>query len=64
MSDVSDEHDRRRDEELVAERAELLPEEETVGSVDPERQAEEILRDSQSRTDDPEGTQRDSVQSP
>ncbi|MVA76699.1 hypothetical protein GC722_11790 [Auraticoccus sp. F435] len=65
MTDPAAEHDRARDEELVGERAALLPEEETAGgSVDAERQAEEILADSLRRTDDPEGTQQTSVQGP
>ena len=36
----------------VANRAELLPEEEAVGSDDPEAQAREILADSDERTAD------------
>lgn len=57
-------HEAARDEERVAERADLLPEEQTAGSDAPERQAAEILRDSERRTDDPDGTRADSVQSP
>ncbi|SDD95668.1 hypothetical protein [Auraticoccus monumenti] len=65
MSESASEHDRAREQELVAERAELLPEEETAGgSADPEAQAAEILADSERRTLDPEGTQQESVQSP
>ncbi len=52
------------DPEHVASRAELLPEEEAAGSDDPFAQAEEILQESQERTDDPEGTRRESTQTP
>ena len=44
--------------------AELLPEEVHAGSDDPRRQAEIILEDSDARTNDPEGTARDSAQTP
>jgi hypothetical protein len=54
--------DDERDDELVAERSHLLPEEEAVGSDDPMSQAEAILEESLERTNDPEGTQRDSSQ--
>jgi hypothetical protein len=54
--------DDERDDELVAERSHLLPEEEAAGSDDPMSQAEAILQESLERTDDPEGTQRDSSQ--
>ena len=37
-------------------RAELLPEEQAVGSADPEDQAREVLRDSDRRTEHPEAT--------
>lgn len=37
-------------------RAELLPEEKHAGSEDPHDQAEQILRESAERTEDPEGT--------
>jgi hypothetical protein len=37
-------------------RAELLPEEQAVGSEDPEDQAREVLRDSDRRTEHPEAT--------
>ena len=40
------------DEDRVAGRADLLPEEEAVGSDDPEGQAREILADSDERTAD------------
>jgi len=53
-----------RDEERVAERAELLPEEQRAGSDDPHEQAEAILAESDERTDDPEGTRRESTQTP
>jgi hypothetical protein len=48
--------DDRRDEERVATRSELLPEEEAAGSDDPTHQAEEILRDSDERTEHPDET--------
>jgi len=50
------------DEERIEGRAQLLPEEETAGSDDPHRQAEEILRDSDERTEHPEETGEDSTQ--
>ena len=50
------------DEDRVAERAHLLPEELAVGSDDPERQAEAILEDSDRRTLDPQETRHQSVQ--
>ena len=37
-------------------RAELLPEEQAVGSDDPEAQAAAILAESEERTEDPEAT--------
>ena len=46
------------------ERAELLPEELEAGSDNPEAQAEAILDDSDERVDDPEGTRRESSQTP
>jgi hypothetical protein len=52
------------DEDRVAERADLLPEEETAGSDDPQRQAEVILEDSDRRTAEPEQTKHESVQTP
>ena len=51
-----------RDDELIAERGHLLPEEEAAGSADPLGQAEAILQESLERTDDPEGTRADSQQ--
>ena len=51
-------------EEHVAERAELLPEEQAAGSEDPTSQARAILEESQERTDDPEETRGDSTQTP
>lgn len=50
------------DEEHVASRAHLLPEEVAAGSDDPRAQAEAVLAESQERTDDPEGTGAESVQ--
>ena len=52
------------DEERVQRRAELLPEELAAGSDAPQQQAEAILEESDERTERPEETQRDSVQSP
>ena len=43
-------HDREVDEERAAKRADLLPEEQRVGSDDPLAQAEAILEDSDERT--------------
>jgi len=43
-------------------RAEMLPEEEAAGSDDPRRQAEEILHDSDERTDHPDETGQESTQ--
>lgn len=40
------------DDERVADRAELLPEEQAAGSDDPEAQARAILADSDQRTED------------
>jgi hypothetical protein len=48
----------------VAKRAQLLPEEQAVGSDDPEAQAAEVLADSDERTEDPEGTRREYSQTP
>ena len=45
-------------------RAELLPEEEAAGSDDPDAQAEQILEESDERTDDPSGTRAESTQTP
>ncbi len=52
------------EEERIAGRAELLPEEDRAGSEDPDGQAEAILRDSDERVEDPEGTRRESTQTP
>ena len=53
------------DDRRVTDRAaELLPEERAAGSDDPQAQAAAILEDSDARTDDPEGTQHESVQTP
>lgn len=38
----------------ISSRAGLLPEEQALGSADPQAQAEEILRDSINRTDEPD----------
>jgi hypothetical protein len=50
------------DEERIEGRAQLLPEEEAAGSDDPRHQAEEILRDSDERTEHPEETGEESSQ--
>ena len=55
--------DRAEDQDRVADRAdELLPEEQAAGSDDPHDQAEQILRESDARVNDPEGTGAASVQ--
>ena len=50
------------DQERIERRADLLPEEQAAGSDDPEAQAAAILRDSDDRVNDPEGTRRESTQ--
>jgi hypothetical protein len=50
------------DDRHVESRARLLPEERAAGSEDPEAQAEEILEDSERRTQDPSGTRNASSQ--
>lgn len=52
------------DSERVAKRAQLLPEEQAVGSDEPESQAAAVLADSDERTDDPQGTRRRYSQTP
>ena len=52
------------DEARIERRAELLPEEEAAGSEAPHEQAEAILEESDRRTQDPEGTQLESTQTP
>ena len=52
------------DHDRIAERAHLLPEEIAAGSDDPERQAEAILEESDRRTEEPEATRHESVQTP
>ena len=52
------------DEDSVGGRAHLLPEELAVGSADPEKQAEVILRESAERTEHPEDTAAASSQVP
>ena len=51
-------------DDAVQSRAELLPEEQAVGSEDPELQARAILAESEERTEHPERTRHDSVQTP
>jgi hypothetical protein len=52
------------DHQRVVERSDLLPEETTAGSDDPQRQAEVVLEDSDRRIAEPEQTKRESVQTP
>jgi hypothetical protein len=52
------------DESRIESRAQLLPEEETAGSDDPEAQAQVILADSDERTERREETMRESHQTP
>lgn len=52
------------EDDRVEHRAALLPEEVAAGSDDPELQAQLILEDSDQRTADPEGTRRESAQTP
>ncbi|ADU49843.1 hypothetical protein [Intrasporangium calvum] len=52
------------DESDISQRAELLPEEQAVGSDDPEAQAAAILDESSERTEYPEETRRESTQTP
>ncbi len=54
--------DESRDDHRVEGRSDLLPEEESAGSDDPHAQAEQILAESDERTEDPEGTGADSTQ--
>jgi hypothetical protein len=51
-------------EDRISERATLLPEEAAAGSDDPQAQAEAILEDSDERTERPEQTKHESVQTP
>ncbi len=63
MTEPGHQHtDADADSERVAERAHLLPEEIAAGSADPTAQAEQILAESDDRTDNPERTQRESSQ--
>ena len=50
------------DEDHVDSRTDLLPEEVAAGSEDPHEQAEAILAESAERTDDPDATGAESVQ--
>jgi hypothetical protein len=54
--------DHVQDDERVADRAHLLPEELAAGSDDPTAQAEQILAESDDRTENPERTQQESPQ--
>jgi hypothetical protein len=50
-------------EDLAGQRA-LLPEEQAAGSDDPELESKIILEDSERRTEHPEETKHESVQTP
>ncbi len=50
---TEDPDNERIEQNRVAERADLLPEETVVGSDDPAAQARIVLEDSDARTDDP-----------
>jgi hypothetical protein len=50
------------DDDRIARRAGLLPEEAAAGSEDPQHQAEQILKESDERTEHPEETGRESTQ--
>lgn len=52
------------DDEHVEHREHLLPEEEAVGSDDPESQARAILEESEDRTLHPKETRHESSQTP
>jgi hypothetical protein len=52
------------DESAIAQRAELLPEEQAAGSDHAEAQAAAILDESGERTEYPEETRRESTQTP
>ena len=56
--------DTRPEERDVDSRAELLPEEQAVGSDDAHEQAEAVLEESEQRVHDVEGTQLASTQTP
>lgn len=63
MTSSEDRREEQRDEERAEQRAsELLPEEVAAGSDAPLAQAEAILAESDDRTEDPAGTQRESSQ--
>lgn len=59
---MTEQPDEERDEDRVESRSELLPEEQSAGSADPHAQAEQILEESEDRTNDPEGTEAESSQ--
>jgi hypothetical protein len=61
---VSDSVSEQPDGRDIESRAELLPEEQAAGSDDPRAQAEQILKESAERTEDPEGTRERSTQTP
>ena len=56
------EHHHDQPADRVEKRAELYPEESSVGSEDPEAQAQAILEESDERTDFPEETRHESQQ--
>ena len=63
MSETPQE-DTRPEERDVATRSDVLPEEAAPGTEVPRAQAEAVLEESQERTLDPDGTQRDYTQTP
>ena len=62
MTETPDDAESDAEHDRIAGRAELLPEEDAAGSDDPTRQAEEILRDSDERTEHPDETGAESTQ--
>lgn len=56
--------DQAADVARIERRADLLPEERAAGSDDPEEQARAILAESDERTEHPEETRHESVQTP
>ncbi len=63
-NDPNDPIDATDDERTDERAATLLPEEQAAGSDDPHAQAEAILADSDRRTEQPEQTKNESVQTP
>jgi hypothetical protein len=61
---MSEPTDDQPDQSRTDERATLLPEEQAAGSDDPQAQARAVLEDSDERTEHPEQTKHESVQTP